>query len=107
MTRIALKARLQQGLFFVDGAMGTQLIEVGAPAGCCNDYLNMDSQEIVRTLHQKYIYAGVDAIIANTFGANAFSLKRHGHDYKVVAINVESPKLVLSFWAAAAVHIIR
>ncbi|MHC5145616.1 MAG: homocysteine S-methyltransferase family protein [Planctomycetota bacterium] len=68
MTRIALKDRLQQGVFFVDGAMGTQLIEAGAPAGCCNDYLNIESPEIVRAVHQKYLDAGVDAVITNTFG---------------------------------------
>ncbi|MHC5179782.1 MAG: homocysteine S-methyltransferase family protein [Planctomycetota bacterium] len=93
MTRIALKDRLQQGVFFVDGAMGTQLIEAGAPAGCCNDYLNIESPEIVRAVHQKYLDAGVDAVITNTFGANGLVLKRHGHDDKVGAINLAAAKL--------------
>jgi methionine synthase I (cobalamin-dependent) len=87
MARTALKERLQQGVFFLDGAMGTQLIEAGAPAGCCNDYLNIESPEIVRTVHQKYLDAGVDAVITNTFGANGFVLKRHGHGEKGHEIN--------------------
>ena len=93
MTRIALKDRLQQGVFFVDGAMGTQLIEAGAPAGCCNDYLNIESPEIVRAVHQKYLDAGVDAVITNTFGANGLVLKRHGHDDQVGEVNLAAAKL--------------
>ncbi|MHC4552164.1 MAG: homocysteine S-methyltransferase family protein [Planctomycetota bacterium] len=93
MTRIALKERLAQGVFFVDGAMGTQLIEAGAPAGCCNDYLNIESPETVKTVHQRYIDAGTDAVITNTFGANALVLKRHGHDNKAFDINVAAAKL--------------
>ena len=93
MTRIALNERLRQGLFFLDGAMGTQLIEAGAPAGCCNDYLNIASPDIVRTVHQKYIDAGVDAVITNTFGANGLILKRHGHADKTHDINCAAAKL--------------
>ncbi len=93
MIRIALKNRLDQGVFFIDGAMGTQLIEAGAPAGCCNDYLNIESPQIVGSVHQKYLDAGVDAVITNTFGANGFVLKRHGHGEKVHQINLAAAKL--------------
>ncbi|MDH4203736.1 MAG: homocysteine S-methyltransferase family protein [Phycisphaerae bacterium] len=93
MTRILLKERLRQGLFFIDGAMGTQLIEAGAPAGCCNDALNIESPEIVKTVHQKYIDAGVDAVITNTFGANSLVLKRHGRADQAQAINRAAAKL--------------
>ncbi|RKY14426.1 MAG: hypothetical protein DRP52_00065 [Planctomycetota bacterium] len=93
MTRIALKDRLQQGVFFIDGAMGTQLIEAGAPAGCCNDYLNIESPQIVATVHQKYLDAGVDAVITNTFGANGVVLKRHEYGEKVYEINLAAAKL--------------
>ncbi len=93
MAPIALKDRLDQGVFFIDGAMGTQLIDAGAPAGCCNDYLSIESPEIVAAVHQKYLNAGVDAVITNTFGANGFVLKRHGHGEKVYEINLAAAKL--------------
>ncbi|MHC5142011.1 MAG: homocysteine S-methyltransferase family protein, partial [Planctomycetota bacterium] len=93
MTRVLLKDRLQQGVFFIEGAMGTQLIEAGAPAGCCNDYLNVESPDIVRTVHQKYLDAGVDAVITNTFGASGFALKRHGYGEKVREINLAAATL--------------
>ncbi len=85
--RVKLAERLKQGVFFVDGAMGTQLIAAGAPAGCCNEMLNCESPEIVQTVHRAYLDAGVDAIITNTFGGNALVLKRHGHSDKVTQVN--------------------
>ncbi|MEN8126211.1 MAG: homocysteine S-methyltransferase family protein [Planctomycetota bacterium] len=93
MTRIALAQRLKQGPFFIDGAMGTQLIEAGAPAGCCNDYLSIESPDIVRAVHQKYLDAGVDAVITNTFGGNEFVLKRHGYGERAREINLAAAKL--------------
>ncbi|MBC8378468.1 MAG: homocysteine S-methyltransferase family protein [Planctomycetes bacterium] len=96
MTRVTLKERLLQGVFFIDGAMGTQLIEAGAPVGCCNDSLNIDSPETVKTVHQKYIDAGVDAIITNTFGANGLVLKRHGIAEKIHEINLAAAGLARS-----------
>lgn len=87
MTRQALRDRLSRGIFFVDGAMGTQLFELGAPAGGCNDMLNLDSPAMVCSVHQRYLDAGVDAVITNTFGANALSLHRHGQADKTYAVN--------------------
>ncbi len=105
MTRIALAERLKQGVFFVDGAMGTQLIEAGAPAGCCNDYLNIESPEIVRAVHQKYLDAGVDAVVTNTFGANGVVLKRHEYGEKVYEINLAAAKLAREV-AGEAKHVL-
>jgi 5-methyltetrahydrofolate--homocysteine methyltransferase len=96
MGRIGLHERLEQGVFFVDGAMGTQLIEAGAPAGCCNDYLNIEAPDTVKTVHQKYLDAGVDAIITNTFGGNRLVLKRHGCGDNAYMINLAAAKLARS-----------
>lgn len=78
MGRIALKERLGRGIFVLDGAMGTQLIARGAEAGKCNELLNVESPEIVLGVHKAYIEAGGDAVITNTFGANKYTLGRHG-----------------------------
>lgn len=93
MTRIALKDRFEQGVFFLDGAMGTQLIEAGAPAGCCNEFLCIETPQIIETVHRDYLDAGVDAVITNTFGANSFVLKRHGHEKEAYAVNLAAAKL--------------
>ena len=78
MARKPLAERIKQGLFILDGAMGTQLFERGVPSGKCNEYLNITSEQIVQQVHQSYIEAGADAVLTNTFGANKFTLSRHG-----------------------------
>ena len=93
MARISLKERLFESVFFVDGAMGTQLIEAGASAGSCNDTLNVTSPEIVKTVHRKYIDAGVDAVITNTFSANRITLKRHELADRVTELNTAAATL--------------
>ncbi|GAG41651.1 unnamed protein product, partial [marine sediment metagenome] len=80
MSRISLKERINEGLFLLDGAMGTELIARGVKAGKCNDYLNIESPDIVSDIHRAYIEAGSDAVITNTFGANKYALARHGLD---------------------------
>ena len=87
MTRPDLKNRLQQqGIFLLDGAMGTQLFARGVAPGTCSDTISLESPEIVRDIHQAYLAAGSDAVITNTFGANRYALARHGHADKVQEI---------------------
>ena len=45
MARISLNQRIKEGLFLLDGAMGTQLIARGIEVGTCNDYLNIESPD--------------------------------------------------------------
>lgn len=93
MKRTALNERLGQGVFFLDGAMGTQLFAAGAAPGRCNDLLNIESPDIVVSVHRRYLDAGSDAVITNTFGANAISLRRHGLEDKTFAINKAGAKI--------------
>lgn len=78
MARKSLRERIGQGVFLLDGAMGTQLFARGVEVGACNDYLNVKSPDVVREVHRAYLDAGSDAVLTNTFGANRVALKRHG-----------------------------
>jgi len=93
MTRTSLKERLKQGLFLLDGAMGTQLIARGVEVGKCNDYLNIESPDTIFEIHQAYFQAGSDAVLTNTFGANKFALARHGFGDKVKEINTAAAQI--------------
>jgi 5-methyltetrahydrofolate--homocysteine methyltransferase len=93
MTRISLRERISEGLFLLDGAMGTQLIARGVEAGVCNDYLNIELPDTVFEIHQAYFRAGSDAVLTNTFGANKFALGRHGLSDKVKEINTAAAKI--------------
>ncbi|HPS54528.1 MAG TPA: homocysteine S-methyltransferase family protein [Sedimentisphaerales bacterium] len=87
MAAIKLKDRIKQGVFFLDGAMGTQLAAHGIEMGHCNDYQNIESPAIVEAIHQQYFNAGSDAVLTNTFGANKYALARHKLADKVYEIN--------------------
>lgn len=93
MARVKLSERITEGLFFLDGAMGTQLFARGVEAGRCNDYLNIESGDIVSDIHTAYLRAGSDAVITNTFGANKYVLTRHGRADQVARINLAGAEL--------------
>jgi 5-methyltetrahydrofolate--homocysteine methyltransferase len=76
----ALRAAIAERLVIADGAMGSML--QGTPttlddfAGLegCNEILNVTRPDIVRSIHDGYLDAGVDCISTNTFGANLGNL---------------------------------
>jgi 5-methyltetrahydrofolate--homocysteine methyltransferase len=93
MPKIGLRERIKQGLFLLDGAMGTQLIARGFEAGKCSDYLNIESPDIVLDIHRAYLEAGSDAVLTNTFGANKYALARHKLAGMVKRINIAGAQI--------------
>jgi 5-methyltetrahydrofolate--homocysteine methyltransferase len=93
MSKITLKEKIREGVFLLDGAMGTQLFAAGIEAGKCNDYLNVESPKIILDIHRAYIEAGSDAVLTNTFGANKYALSRHGFGDMVEKINITGGQL--------------
>ena len=87
MSRMSLKERMSGGIFLLDGAMGTQLIARGIEVGKCNDYLNVESPDVVSDIHRSYFEAGSDGVLTNTFGANKYALGRHRLEEEVAKIN--------------------
>ncbi len=93
MSKISLKKRIKESLLLLDGAMGSQLIASGIEAGKCNDYLNIESPDIVSKVHLAYLQAGSDVVLTNTFGANKIALARHGLDEQTEKINIAGAKI--------------
>ncbi|UCG48592.1 MAG: homocysteine S-methyltransferase family protein [Phycisphaerales bacterium] len=93
MAKMTLKDRIARGVLVLDGAMGTELIARGAPPGVCNDYLNLESPDIVLAVHRAYLEAGSDAVLTNTFGANRYALARHDFAERVREINEAGAQL--------------
>lgn len=87
MTRAKLKDRLKQGVFLLDGAMGTELIARGIETAKANNYLNIEQPDVIAQVHQAYLNAGSDAVLTNTFGANRYALGRHGFGEQAEQIN--------------------
>ena len=61
-----------------DGAWGTQLQSLGLPPGECPDHWNLTHPDEVRQVAQRYVDAGSQVILTNTFGANRITLAGHG-----------------------------
>jgi 5-methyltetrahydrofolate--homocysteine methyltransferase len=79
----ALKSRVLLG----DGAMGTQLQQAGLESGGCGEAWNVDHPERVLAIQRRYVEAGSDVLLTNTFGASRIMLNRHGNGERTVAIN--------------------
>src|SRR5437763_9256515 len=80
----SLRAALAQRVVVADGAMGTMLQASAATLDDfdghegCNEILNVTRPDIVRSVHDGYLAAGVDCITTNTFGANLGNLGEYG-----------------------------
>src|SRR5450759_229710 len=70
-----------------DGAMGTQLMLAGLEQGGSGEYWNLTHADRVLAIQRRYVEAGADCLITNTFGGSRLMLKRHGHADDLRAIN--------------------
>ncbi len=70
-----------------DGAMGTQLMLAGLEQGGSGEYWNLTHAERVLEIQRRYVAAGADCLITNTFGGSRLMLQRHGHAEDLRAIN--------------------
>lgn len=77
--------RLGKELLFFDGGMGTLLQAEGLKPGELPETWNITHPEIVTGIHRKYIEAGSDLILTNTFGANALKFHDGSMSLKEIA----------------------
>jgi 5-methyltetrahydrofolate--homocysteine methyltransferase len=82
-----------------DGAMGTML-QAANPSlddfqqhEGCNEILNVTRPDIVRSVHDAYLAAGVDAIETNTFGANWANLAEYGIEDRIYELAYAGAKI--------------
>ena len=85
----AFREALATRVVVADGAMGTML-QAQDPSmddfqghEGCNEILNVTRPDIVRTVHEAYFDAGVDAVETNTFGANLANLAEYGIESRI------------------------
>lgn len=71
-----------------DGATGTMLQRMGLPAGESPVACNLSHPDWVKSLHQKYVDAGCNVILTNTFGGSRPTLEREGHADNLRELNV-------------------
>ncbi len=94
-----LRAALAERVVIADGAMGSMLqgsaatLDDFAGHEGCNEILNVTRPDIVRSVHDGYLDAGVDAISTNTFGANLGNLGEYGISDRVYELSLAGASL--------------
>ena len=82
-----LLAAIRDRVLLADGAIGTQLQLAGLESGGCGEAWNVDHPERVAAIQRRYVEAGSDCLITNTFGGSRIMLARHGEAARTAAIN--------------------
>lgn len=67
-----IREELGRRIIFFDGGLGSLLQERGLKPGELPETWNLTRPEVLYDIHRAYLDAGVDIILANTFGANGF-----------------------------------
>jgi methionine synthase I (cobalamin-dependent) len=75
-----------------DGATGTNYFQMGLMSGDAPEMWNFEHPERVRDLHRRFIAAGADIVLTNTFGGNRHRLKLHDAQDKVRDVNIAAAK---------------
>ena len=94
-----LRTTLAQRVVVADGAMGTMLqaanptLEDFQNHEGCNEILNVSRPDIVRSVHNEYLAAGVDAVETNTFGANWSNLADYGIEDRIYELAFAGGKI--------------
>ena len=87
------KKLAEPGVIILDGATGTQLQQLGLPAGTSPEMWNLQNPEAVKKHYQAYIDAGSDAILTNTFGGSRPRLDMEKAGDSTRDVNVTAAKL--------------
>ena len=89
--------RIKKGeILILDGAMGTQLQNLGIEAGGCGDRWNLEAPDKVKAVHKAYLDAGSDIVISNTFGSTTLRLRHYDLQDKMYEINKTGGELARS-----------
>jgi 5-methyltetrahydrofolate--homocysteine methyltransferase len=87
MTKKLLQQAALECPLLGDGAMGTQLMIAGLAQGNCGEAWNLTHPERVLAIQRRYVEAGSECLITNTFGGSRIMLNRHAEGGQVAAIN--------------------
>ena len=89
-----------------DGATGSNLFEMGLISGDAPELWNVDHPDRIKLLHQRFVDAGADIILTNTFGGTRYRLKLHKAEDRVRELNRTAAQLARSVADASGREII-
>ena len=89
LTKEQFKAKIEAGLYLLDGATGSNLQKVGMPRGCCSEEWILNHPEALIALQQAYAAAGSQILYAPTFQAQPIALEKVGLANQTERINAK------------------
>jgi len=81
------RALAERPWLLADGATGSNLFEMGLVSGDAPELWNIEHADRIALLHRRFIDAGADIILTNSFGGNAMRLKLHQAQSRVSELN--------------------
>lgn len=87
------RALAERPWLLADGATGSNLFDMGLTSGDAPELWNIDHPDRIALLHRRFIEAGADIILTNTFGGNAMRLKLHDAQARVGEINEAAARI--------------
>ena len=81
------KLLAERGVLIADGATGTNYFDMGLASGEPPETWLLDHPEKVADLHRRFVEAGSDIILSNSFGATRFRLKLHNLQDRACELN--------------------
>jgi len=86
--------------------MGTQLMLAGLEQGNCGEAWNLTHPDRVLAIQRRYVQAGADCLLTNTFGGSRIMLNRHSQADDVVAINTAAVRIAREAFAGREGYVI-
>ena len=80
-------------VLLADGAMGTNLLAAGLPAGAAPERWLTERPQEIAALHRAFVAAGSDVILTCSFGANAPRLALWGAGSRTLELNQRAAEL--------------
>lgn len=77
-------------VLLADGATGTNLFEMGLISGDAPELWNDEHPDRIEVLHQRFVDAGADIILTNTFGCNRRRLALHKAEERTRELNIKA-----------------
>ncbi len=79
--------------FLLDGAMGTELMNILPHPGRCPELANIEHPDAVQAVHRDYYAAGADAVSTNSFGGSPLKLEAAGLGARTRELNAAAARL--------------
>jgi 5-methyltetrahydrofolate--homocysteine methyltransferase len=89
-------------VLLADGATGTNYFHAGLSSGEPPEFWTADRPQEVLDLHRRFVDAGADIILTNTFGCNPHRLKLHNAQHRTYELAKRAAELARSVADAAS-----